>query len=216
MNLESNKIFAAILIAGITASFSGFVAHKLVHEGELKENAYKIEGVAEEAGAGGPAAPANPEPILAMLAAADVAKGEKIGKVCATCHNFTKGGANAIGPDLYGIVGRAKAGHEGFAYSDAMKAKGGNWTMSDLNHFLWKPKSFVEGTKMTFVGLKKPEDRAAVIAWLRTLSDSPAALPSAGEIEKEKAELAPPAAAEPAKEGEKKAEEKPADDKAKK
>ena len=209
MSLETNKIFAAVLVAGITASLSGFLATKLVHEHELKENAYKIEGVAEEGG--GPAVEAKPEPVLAMLASADAAKGEQIAKVCATCHNFTKGGPNMIGPDLYGIVGRAKGGHEGFAYSDGMKKKGGNWTMSDLNHFLWKPKWFVEGTKMSFIGLKKPEDRAAVIAYLRTLSDSPAGMPSASDIAKEEAELKP---AEPAKADDKAAGDKPADAKA--
>jgi cytochrome c len=79
-----------------------------------------------------------------------------------------------------------------------LKAKGGSWTLSDLNHFLWKPKAFVEGTKMNFIGVKKPEDRAALIAYLRTLSDSPAPLPGAADIEKEKAELAPPAPKEEA------------------
>lgn len=208
MSLETNKIFAAILVAGITASFSGFVATKLVHPGKLKENAYKIEGVADTGG--GPVVEAKPEPVLAMLAGADAAKGEQIAKVCATCHNFTKSGPNMIGPDLYGVVNRPKGAHEGFAYSDGMKKKGGNWTMSDLNHFLWKPKWFVEGTKMSFIGLKKPEDRAAVIAYLRTLSDSPAPLPSAGDIAKEEAELKP---AEPAaaKDGDKKAEGTPAE-----
>lgn len=211
-NLEFNKIFAAILVAGITASFSGFLSQKLVHGRELKENAYKIEGVADASGAGA-AIEAKPEPILAMLAGADVAKGEQIGKVCATCHNFTKGGPNAIGPNLYGVVGRARGTHEGFAYSDAMKAKGGNWALADLNKFLWKPKWFVEGTKMSFVGLKKPEDRAAVIAWLRTLSDSPVGEPSASDIATEEAELKP---AEPAKADEKaKTGEKQPDDKAK-
>ncbi|MDB5490426.1 MAG: cytochrome c [Micavibrio sp.] len=213
MSLETNKIFAAILVAGITASFSGFLATQLVHEHELKENAYKIEGVAEAGG--GPAVEAKPEPVLAMLAGADVAKGEQVAKVCATCHNFTKGGPNMIGPDLYGVVNRPKGAHEGFAYSDGMKKKGGNWTMSDLNHFLWKPKWFVEGTKMSFIGLKKPEDRAAVIAYLRTLSDSPAAMPGASDIAKEEAELKP---AEPAKADDKAAAgkegEKPADAKA--
>lgn len=210
MSLESNKIFAAILVAGITASFSGFLATKLVHEGELKENAYKIEGVADASG--GPAVEAKPEPILAMLAKADAAKGEQIAKVCATCHNFAQGGPNMIGPDLYGVVGRPKGSHEGFAYSDGMKKKGGNWTLSDLNHFLWKPKWFVEGTKMSFIGLKKPEDRANVIAYLRTLSSSPVAEPSAADIAKEEAELAPPKADDKKADG--KAGEKPADAKA--
>ena len=79
-----------------------------------------------------------------------------------------------------------------------MKARGGSWTYADLNKFLWKPKAYVEGTKMNFVGLKKPEDRAAVIAWLRTLADSPAGLPGAGDIEAEAAELQPAAATAPA------------------
>lgn len=203
-NLESNKIFAALLVAGIVASLSGFVSAKLFHKSELEENAYKIEGVAEVGS--GPVVEAKPEPVLAMLAGADVAKGEQIAKVCATCHSLAKGGANAIGPGLYGVVGHPKGAHAGFSYSEGMKAKGGYWTLSDLNHFLWKPKWFVEGTKMTFVGIKKPQDRADLIAYLRTLSDSPVPLPSAGDIEKENAELAPPPAAdEPA------AEETPAD-----
>jgi cytochrome c len=212
MSLEFNKVFAAVLVAGITASFSGFLAHKLVESEPLKENAYKIEGVVSSDG-GAPAVEAKPEPILAMLASADAAKGEQVAKICATCHNFTKGGPNAIGPNLYGVVGRARGSHEGFAYSDAMKAKGGSWTLADLNKFLWKPKWFVDGTKMTFVGLKKPEDRAAVIAYLRTLSDSPVAEPNKADIEKEEAELAPPEAEkadDKAKAGDKKTEEKPA------
>lgn len=199
-NMEFNKIFAALLVAGITASFTGFISHKMVHPHELADNAYKIEGVAEE-GAGGPAIEAKAEPILAMLATADAAHGEQVAKACAACHNFAKGGPNAIGPNLWGVVNRNKGSHEGFAYSEGMAAKGGKWAYEDLNKFLWKPKAFVEGTKMNFIGLKKPEDRAAVIAWLRTLSDSQPALPSAADIEKETAELAPPAPAAAPAEG---------------
>ncbi len=194
-NMEFNKLFAALLVAGIVASFSGFVSHKLLHAHPLHENAYKIEGVAEDAAAGGAKAPAGPEPILAMLASADIARGEQVAKVCATCHSFNKGGANAIGPNLWGVINSAKGSHAGFAYSDGMKAKGGEWSYSDLNHFLWKPKAYIEGTKMNFVGLKKPEDRAAVIAWLRTLADSSAAMPDQSQIEAENAELAPAPAA---------------------
>jgi cytochrome c len=189
-DLNFNKIFAALLVAGITASLSGFVASKVFHHEKLEKNAYQIEGVVSAEG-GAPAAAAKPEPILDLIASADVAQGQKIAKVCASCHSFDKGGPNGMGPDLYGIVGRGKGSHEGFAYSDSMKQKGGNWDYEDLNHFLWKPKSYVEGTKMTFAGLKKPEERAAVIAWLRTLSDSPKAAPSAADIEAEKADLAP-------------------------
>lgn len=196
-NMEFNKIFAAILVAGIIASLSGFISHKLVHPHELQENAYKIEGVAAEAGAG-PAVAAKPEPVLALLASADVAKGEQTAKVCATCHTFSKGGANGIGPNLWNVVNHDKGAHAGFAYSDTLAKMDGNWTYANLNKFLWKPKAYVEGTKMNFIGLKKPEDRANVIAWLRTLSDSQPGLPGEADIAAENAELAPPAAVEEA------------------
>ena len=195
-NLEPNKIFAAFLVAGIVASLSGFIAMKLTATEPLKQNAYKIEGVASSGG--GTAAPEKPQPILDLIAAADVAKGQQIAKVCASCHNLEKGGPNgAMAPNIAGVVGRPKASHPGFDYSDAMKKKGGDWTYEDLNQFLWKPQGFVSGTKMTFAGLKKPEDRAAVIAYLRSLSDNPPALPTADEIAKEKAELAPPSETPP-------------------
>lgn len=190
-NMEFNKIFAAVLVAGIAASLSGFVSHKLLHAHEIKENAYKIEGVEGGGSSGAAHVEAKAEPILALLAGADVAKGEQVAKVCATCHSFNKGGANAIGPNLWGLVNSAKGSHEGFSYSDGMKAKGGNWNYASLNTFLWKPKAYVDGTKMNFIGLKKPEDRAAVIAWLRTQADSPAALPSASEIDAEAVVQAP-------------------------
>ncbi|MGZ9108418.1 MAG: c-type cytochrome [Micavibrio sp.] len=193
-NMEFNKIFAAILVAGIIASLSGFVSHKLVHPHERHENAYKIEGVAADA-AGGVAAPAKPEPVLALLASADIAKGEQTAKVCATCHTFSKGGANGIGPNLWGVVNHDKGAQAGFAYSETLAAMEGNWSYANLNKFLWKPKAYVEGTKMNFIGLKKPEDRANVIAWLRTLSDSAPGLPGEAEITAENAELAPPPAA---------------------
>jgi len=194
-NMEFNKIFAAVLVAGIVASLTGFVSHKLVHPHSLSANAYPIEG-GEETGAGGSKVEAKPEPVLALIAAADIGKGEQVAKVCATCHTFNKGGAAGIGPNLWGVVNHAKGSQAGFAYSDGMKAKGGDWNYAELNKFLWKPKAYIEGTKMNFVGLKKPEDRAAVIAWLRTLADSPAALPGNAQIEAEAAELAPAVAEE--------------------
>lgn len=191
--MEFNKIFAAILVAGIIAMFGGFVAKQLVHPHKLAENAYNIE-VVEAAGPGG--AKPMPQPILAMIAAADAAKGEKIAKACAACHTFTKGGPNGVGPNLYGVIGGPKDHAAGFAYSGALKEVGGaTWTYAELNKFLWKPKAYAKDTKMSYAGLKKPEDRAAILAWLRTQADSPKALPSDGEIAAEAAELAPPEAA---------------------
>ena len=194
--MEFNKIFAAILVAGIIAMLGGFVAKQLVHPKKLAEPAYNIE-VVEAATPGGKAA--GPDPILALIATADAAKGEKIAKACAACHTFTKGGPMGVGPNLYGIVGGPKDHMAGFAYSGALLEVGGStWTYSELNKFLWKPKAYAPATKMSYAGLKKPEDRAALIAFLRTQADSPKALPSDGEIAAENAELAPPPAADAA------------------
>mgnify|MGYP002379871892 CR=1 FL=1 len=171
MNMEQNKILAAILVAGIAASLSGFVAKKAVHPEHLAENSYKIEGVVASAATGGgaPAAPAKAEPIADLIASADLGQGEKVSKVCASCHTFEKGGPNRVGPNLSGIVGAKHAHADGFAYSDAMKAKAGEtWTEDALNEFLWNPKQAIPGTKMGFAGVKKPEDRAALIKWMKT------------------------------------------------
>ena len=178
-NMEFNKIFAAVLAACIIAMFSGFVADKLVHPHDLKENAVKVDG-GEIASVGGPKKAATAEPILALLADADIERGKKLSKACAACHSFDKGGANGVGPNLYDIVNIQKQHHKGFSYSGVLNTNGGEvWTYAELNAFLWKPKKYAPGTKMTFAGLKKPADRAAMIAWLRTLSKNPADLPSA-------------------------------------
>lgn len=192
--MEFNKIFAAILVAGIVASLSGFVSNILVHPRELEEDAYQVEGL-ESAGPGGAAKAAMAEPILAMIEGADAARGEKLSKACAACHSFDKGGPAGVGPNLWGVVNGPKNHMPGFAYSGTLDAQGGGtWTYAELNKFLWKPKAYASGTKMNYIGVKKPEDRAALVAWLRTKADSPKALPSAAEIAAEAAELAPPEA----------------------
>lgn len=178
--MEFNKIFAAVLVAGILAMFTGFLAEHIVHEPKLEEEAYIIE-VAEGGAAGAAEAqPQGPEPIQAMLASASVEKGEKLSRACAACHSFDKGGANRVGPNLWNIVNNKTAHVGDFAYSDDLANANSTWDYAHLNEFLWKPKKVYSGTKMNFIGLKKAEDRAALIAWLRTLSDSPAPLP-AGE-----------------------------------
>lgn len=196
--MEFNKIFAALLVAGIVAMFGGFLANVLVHPHKLEQDAYNVEALDDSAG-GGVAAVAMAEPILALIADADAARGEKIAKACAACHTFNKGGANGVGPNLYGVIGGPKDHIPGFSYSGALLEVGGKtWTYAELNKFLWKPKTYAPGTKMSYAGLKKPEDRAALLAWLRAQSDSPVALPSDGEIAAEKTELAPPVADTPA------------------
>lgn len=179
--MESNKIFAAILLAGIIAMLSGFTAKQLVSVHAPEEPSYVIEVAETGAAAGGEEGAAEAQvDILALIAVADVAKGEKLSKACAACHSFEKGGPNRVGPNLWGVVGAPVLHVADFAYSEALTAhKGKNWTYENIDHFIAKPKQFAPGTKMSFIGMKKPEDRAALIAWLRTMSDAPIALPAA-------------------------------------
>ncbi len=179
-NLNFNKIAAGVLCGGLLL-MAGIKAGEifLPHQ-ELEENAYPFE-VAEAGGAGQGATQvledAGPEPILAMLASADVAAGQALSKKCTACHVFVEGGPNKVGPNLYNIVNRDVAAVADFKYSGALTEHGGAWSYEELNGFLYKPKAWVKGTKMNYAGLKKPQDRANIIAWMRTLSGNPTPLP---------------------------------------
>jgi cytochrome c len=169
MSPQLNNIFAAVLVAGIIAMLAGFIAKTVYHPHKLEAEAYPIEVAEVPAAGGAAAAPATAEPIGDLLAAADPAAGEKLFKVCAACHTIDAGGANRIGPNLHGIVGTTHAHAAGFAYSEAMKAKAGTpWTVEELNAFIWNPKKTLPGTKMAYAGMKKPEDRAALIKFLQS------------------------------------------------
>lgn len=178
---EFNKILGAVILAMLIAMFSGFISREVVHPEHPEKNSYVVEGVgAEMGGAVAAEMPADkgPEPIAPLLAAADAAAGQKYARVCTSCHSFEKGGANKVGPNLYGVVMNKHAHVEGFGYSDGMIAlKDKKWDYEELNHFLYSPRGYVAGTKMAFAGIKNDKDRANVIAYLRTLADSPAALP---------------------------------------
>lgn len=185
-------IIAAFAIAGVVAILSGFIATKVSTPSVLEEDAYPIEVVEVVSGASAvsgvkestkPIKKKGAEPILAMLADADVARGQKVSKACAACHTFDQGSKNGVGPNLWNVVGRKKQSVSGFKYSGTLNSQGGEvWTYAELNKYLWKPKKYAPGTKMSYAGIKKTSDRAAVIAWLRTLSGSPKALPSASAI----------------------------------
>lgn len=190
-SLEGNKIFAAILTAGIIASGSGVLSRMVYGPHHLEEPAFRI--ALPEGGGGAPAPAAEEKPLAVLLASADPAAGANVAKKCAACHSFDKGGPNKVGPDLWGVVGRDVGKHEGFSYSTAMAEHGGKWTFDDLNDFLKSPKAHVPGTKMAFAGLPKETDRADVIAYLRSLADDPVPLPEppAGEAPAEAAPAAP-------------------------
>ena len=117
------------------------------------------------------------ESLAVLLASADIAKGKKLFKKCAVCHTTDSGGKNKIGPNLWNIVNAERGKKEGFSYSKPLLAMTGNWSYGSLDTFLTKPRSYIKGTKMQFSGIKKATDRAAVIAFLRGLSDTPAPLP---------------------------------------
>jgi cytochrome c len=174
--MESNKIYAAILMAGILAMLSIIGSGMLVKPMELAKPAYPIEGVGE-APAAASAKPAEIEPVTPLLAKADVDHGATIAKQCMACHNFAKGGPNMVGPNLWGVVGGPHDHKADYSYSDAMQKFPGKWDYESLNKFITKPAGYVPGTKMGFAGLKKVQDRADVIAWLRQQSDSPEPLP---------------------------------------
>ncbi len=184
---ELNKILGALLLAVLVAYLAGFVAKETVHAEISDKIAFpvadlKLVEASATSAAGGTAASAAAAPkaeaIEGLLAAADPAAGQKTARVCTTCHNFEKGGAAKVGPALWGVVGRVVANMDGFAYSDGMKSHHDRkWSYDELNHFLFNPKAHVPGTKMAFAGLKDTKERANVIAWLRTLSDAPEALP---------------------------------------
>jgi cytochrome c len=178
-SFEFNKIAGAVLGTGLFLVALNITAEAIFAPNHPAKPGFEIE-VKPQAAATTPGAPAAPEePIGKLLANASVDRGQADTRVCGACHNFQKGGPNGIGPNLYGIVGRARASAPGFDYSDAMKAKGGEWTIDDLNKFLTSPKEFVPGTKMTFAGLPRGNQRADVIAYLNSLSDNPKPLPVA-------------------------------------
>ncbi|HEX9491312.1 MAG TPA: c-type cytochrome [Stellaceae bacterium] len=174
MSFEMNKFAGALLGAMILAMVSGIVAHMLVHPKPLEKPAYIVAG-AEPAPQKGGEQKAGPEPITPLLAAASVDAGKEQAKKCAACHTFEKGGPNRIGPNLYNVLGEPIAeDRNGYQFSPALTAhKGQKWGIDELNQWLWNPQSFAKGTKMTFAGLPKGKDRADIVAYLNSLSDSP-------------------------------------------
>lgn len=180
-SFELNKIIGAVLgtclfllVTSFTAS--ALFAPKLPEKPGFAIAAKEAEGGAKEAAA------APSEPIEKLLQTASVEKGAAAAKVCQACHTFDKDGPNRVGPNLYGIVGEKKGeGRNGFNFSGPMKAKGGTWTIEDLDKFIANPKGFLPGTTMGFAGVSRDTQRADILAYLNSLSEHPAPLPTAAK-----------------------------------
>ncbi len=181
-SFEFNKIAGAVLGTLVFTMGLGFASQSLFKAEKPHTPGYVINVPEPVAANAGPEKASAVEPIATRLAKADVTKGMGAAKACTACHKFEKGGGNGTGPALWGVVERQQAVAAGFAYSASltdMGGKGGKWTYDNLDAFIANPKGYAAGTKMGYNGMKDPVQRADLVAYLRSLSDNPTALPTA-------------------------------------
>jgi len=177
-SLSTNNILGGILAAVILIFIADNLGDFAIPPYEpVQEKEATVIKKSTPAQSGEKKAPAPVQSLGALLASASMDRGKKVAKKCASCHTFNKGGKNKIGPNLFAILGRDRGSADGYSYSGAMKKIGGKWGFDDLNKFILKPKQFLPKTKMTFAGIKKAGDRAALILYMRSFADAPAALP---------------------------------------
>ena len=170
-SFEWNKIIASVLTALIVAMVAGILSDMLVSPKPLEKPVFEVAGGPASSAPAEQAAAPKLAPITPLLAKADAKKGQELTKICQTCHTFNKGEPNKIGPNLFGVAGGPIAEDRGgYAFSDALAGhKGQKWDPETLNQWLNNPQQFAPGTKMTFAGFPKAEDRADVIAYLQSL-----------------------------------------------
>lgn len=180
LNSYTFNMYAGWFLAALVALLGiNIVTAEMFRPHKPERQAYVVEGVVEEQSADAAPAAEAEKPIAFYLASATPEKGEATFKKCAACHTIDKGGANGIGPNLYGIVGDVHDHAAGFGYSEALLAmKGKVWTWDEMSAWLKSPKTYAPGTKMAFAGIAKPEDRAAVMVYLNSKSDKPLPLPA--------------------------------------
>ncbi len=179
-SFEINKIIAAILMTALVLIGIGKLTDVMFHVDKPKESAYKIEGV-EVASSNetkkDKKAVKEVVDIKSLLAMGDLSHGEKVFKKCSACHMIVSDGKNMIGPNLWGVIGRQAGSITDYKYSKAMIAYGKEWSFEEMNAYLIKPQAYIKGTKMAFAGLRKEKDRASVILYMNSKSDSPLTTP---------------------------------------
>ena len=179
-SFEINKIIAAVLLTALIVIGIGKFADVIFYVEKPKESAYKIDGleIAEvSTSSGAETKVIEKVDISQLLALGNLAHGEKVFKKCSACHMIASGGKNMIGPNLWGVIGRTAGSMSDYKYSKAMVAFAKQWSFEEMNGYLIKPQAYIKGTKMAFAGLRKEKDRASVILYLNSKSDSPKTLP---------------------------------------
>lgn len=178
--LEVNKILASFIVGVIIIWIISFLGDLIIGDtnDEFAENAYKIDIIeSDSSNVANESNEMDLESVSLLLASASSENGEKIFKKCGACHTYTKEGVNKVGPNLWDLINRTKANVKGFAYSKELAEFGGQWGYEELNKFFYKPKEYINGTKMNFSGIKKVDDRADLILFLRNQAENPASLP---------------------------------------
>ncbi len=179
-SFELNKIIGAVLLTALIIIGIGKFTDILFHVEKPKESAYKVEGLevaSTTASVQEAAKVVEAVDIKALLAMGDLAHGEKVFKKCTACHMIAAGGKNMIGPNLWSVIGRQAGVVSDYKYSKAMIAHGKEWSFEEMNSYLIKPQAHIKGTKMAFAGLRKEKDRASVILYMNSKSNSPKPLP---------------------------------------
>ena len=180
-SFEINKIIAAVLLTALIVIGIGKFTDILFHVEKPEQSAYKIEGL-EGATTSVSKDDAQDKvaevvDIKALLAMGDLGHGEKVFKKCSACHQIAADGKNMIGPNLWGVIGRTAGSISDYKYSKAMVAYAKEWSYEEMNSYLIKPQAYIKGTKMAFAGLRKEKDRASVILYMNSKSNSPKPLP---------------------------------------
>tara|TARA_Y100000590_G_scaffold386383_1_gene459150 strand:- start:126 stop:656 length:531 start_codon:yes stop_codon:yes gene_type:complete len=171
-----NKIIVSVVLAIILVLGINKIADSIFHVEKPEKSAYQVTNVTTVASTTSTEANSTTSDagnIMVLFASTSVAEGEKVFKKCAACHSISEGGANKIGPALWGVLGRKVGSLADYKYSKAMAAYEKSWSFEEMNGFLIKPKDWIKGTKMSFAGLKNPKERAAVILYMNKNTNNP-------------------------------------------